>query len=123
LADNELQLHRQRARLLADAPIDRRGWTLSDFWLEESVAFSEGAGDSAESFGVAFDPQVPRPKLVVILNLPEPATQPSGRLAERLSRLAFRPDVGPVLRIDAVVPPSIGLSAEEQIIAAVQAMQ
>jgi 2-amino-4-hydroxy-6-hydroxymethyldihydropteridine diphosphokinase len=118
----ELEFVRARCERLADCEWANRGaWLISDFWLEQSLAYGRVELSPASQFAVSEAVAVARavvvaPKLTVLLELvagdsgtpPGPAPQATAaaarvaldQLASELSNALNRPDLGPVLRLD-----------------------
>jgi 2-amino-4-hydroxy-6-hydroxymethyldihydropteridine diphosphokinase len=112
-------IERRAARVASDLPVWRwpGGLAISDFWLDQSLAYAETWLEAADLAAVTdFLAQraagVVRPKLLVVL---EPAADPLGRA---LAALARRPGVGPALFCR---DPDLDRAAEE-ILAAIDAM-
>ena len=139
--DMEIEFLGQRTRLLAADSADRRQWTVSDFWFDQSAAFAEVwlPPDRLEEFLRRWSEaraHVVRPKLIVLLEAPAEEllrrVQQRGRRGEqtlteqqleRISRAiadrADRPDQGPVMKLSAEDPDRI----LEEVHAAMQAMR
>jgi hypothetical protein len=111
--------------MLAGASVGTGPWTISDFWLDESAAYLGAAdvlADQRQLLGKELEvlaSQVCRPKLLVLLDASGPLQSSSRQMADRLRALASRPGVGPLLRVESTAT----LSAEQQVLAAVLAMQ
>ncbi len=128
-----IELLRQRAAVLQRAHWPAAGvLTVSDFYLDQSMAYAELALDGAEfeAFRREFErqaAQVVLPKLLVVLDTrpsavgsPRPAAASSDEesLHERLLALAARPGLGPVLYAGHDEPAQFN-----EISAAIEAMQ
>ncbi len=132
---------RQRARLLARGDWPSQGWTVSDFWFDQSAAFAR-AWLNDQQFPTFLEEyqwlrqNVVRPKLLVLLDAPAEKllarVQSRGRQCERpltcdqLDRIrrsvldqSRQPNVGPVLYAD----DDDGDAAFAEVLAAVQAME
>lgn len=139
----ELAFLQERAQRLTAAAFPKPGspWTISDFWFDQSAAFAR-AWLSAEPwriFSQAYErvrPNVVRPRLVILLDLPgeellanlrrrgRPCerhllVEQLERIRESLKQQASRPDVGPVLRARGDDRESLFTEA----LAAIQAME
>jgi len=142
--DMEIEFLGQRTRLLAADSTDfadRRQWTVSDFWFDQSAAFAEVwlPPDRLEAFLERWREaraRVARPKLIVLLQAPADEllrrVRHRGRRCERtltaqqLERIAraiadrtARPDQGPVMKLPADDPDRM----LDEVHAAMQAMQ
>jgi hypothetical protein len=119
----EIELIRRRARLLAkEMPVWRwpDGLAISDFWLDQSLAYLKPLAEAADSAGAegpleglrAQIVPVVRPKLLVVLG------SAADRLGLALAELARRPGRGPALLLK---DPDLDRAAEE-VLAAIDAM-
>jgi hypothetical protein len=125
LLANELELLQRRREAMASEAGDAPGWLISDFWVEDSTAFSEALGlpnVQQQTFAAELAravTSVVRPKLLVLIDRPDAGTPGESTIGSRLRSLASRPGVGPLLRIESSAP----LTPLQQTLAAVQAMQ
>jgi len=99
-AEREIEFLARREQLLGRSGWNETGgWAVSDFWFDQSLAWSAARLDPAERLAVggawraARDRVVP-PKLLIMLQTDDSSTL---TFSKELDRLARRPDVGPVL--------------------------
>ncbi len=141
--DIEREFLRQRAELLSvdNLYTSNSGWTVSDFWFDQSAAFARAwlSAEQAPAFLRQFEQaqkNAVKPKLVVLLDLP--ASELLARVGQRgracekrltleqldrirreVLRQVCQTDVGPVLRITA----DNQETALTEVLAAVQGME
>lgn len=107
-AEREIEFLARRQQLLARAGwgerMDTSRWTVSDFWFDQSMAWSTAYLEPTEQAAVrnawgASRDEVMSPKLLIVLQAEASSTwRPFG---EELDRLARRPGAGPVLWLPA----------------------
>jgi 2-amino-4-hydroxy-6-hydroxymethyldihydropteridine diphosphokinase len=107
----EIEFLAYRRRLLSRAashPGESRStedWLISDFWLDQSLAWAarlDSAGQEAvRSAWQQAQSETVRPKLLIVLAAPPASSLETLRLANELDALSRRPNVGPVLRLRA----------------------
>ncbi|HEV7226800.1 MAG TPA: 2-amino-4-hydroxy-6-hydroxymethyldihydropteridine diphosphokinase [Pirellulales bacterium] len=99
-AEQEIEFLARREQLLGRSGWnEKHGWAVSDFWFDQSLAWSAARLDPAEQLAVqdawrAARERVVSPKLLIVLQTDESSTR---KFSEELDRLARRPEVGPVL--------------------------
>ena len=107
----EIEFLAYRRRLLSRAalhPAENRStedWLISDFWLDQSLAWAarlDTAGQEAVlSAWQQAQSETVQPKLLIVLAAPPASSLETLRLANELDALSRRPNVGPVLRLRA----------------------
>ncbi len=115
----EIQFLKERARWLRDASMhwsDSRTWAISDFWLDQSLAYAEvlAGDDDRDAVRRAWAELSPTPVPAKLLVLWSPQEGPFGQAVAGLAR-----GRGPVLAVrDAAIEPAV-----EEVLGAIDAMQ